>query len=211
MATDMPKSAFKSNTMAFYTFLIIIKTKLNMVFIVLAIAVVCISVVYLFASSSDTESPAVTEEPEVVEIERMPPESKSEWFRIAGISHHCSRRDIGMISGEMIDDPKNPHDKDAVMIVEANRTRLLGYIGRDEKSAYRKFADGRKRMPFVGFIEEYITEDGRACLFGVVQSYLGDEETVQKDANNDWEFLEKAFRIRSYEKRMKVLDQFKYR
>lgn len=110
----------------------------------------------------------------------------------------------------MIDDPKNPHDREAVMIVEANKTQLLGYIGRDEKSAYRKFADGHKRMPFVGFIEEYITDDGRACLFGVVRSYLGDEETVQKDADNDWEFLEKAFRIRSYEKRIEVLNQFKF-
>lgn len=182
-----------------------------MVFIVLAIVVACISVVCIFASSPKTETTTVAEDPEVTEIERIYPESKSEWFRIAGISHHCSRRDIGMISGEMIDDPKNPHDRDAVMIVEARRTQLLGYIGRDEKRAYRKFADGRKRMPFVGFIEEYITEDGRACLFGVVRSYSGDEETVQKDADNDWEFLEKAFRIRSYEKRMEALDRFKFR
>jgi hypothetical protein len=29
MATDMPKSAFQSDTMAFYTFLIITKTKTN--------------------------------------------------------------------------------------------------------------------------------------------------------------------------------------
>lgn len=182
-----------------------------MIFIVIAIVAICISVVCMSALSSKSDSPAAVEEPEVGEIERIYPKSKSEWFRIAGISHHCSYRDIGIISGEMIDDPKNPHDKDAVMIVEAHRTQLLGYIARDEKASYRRFAEGRSRMPFVGYIETYITEDGHSGLFGVVRSYSGDEETIQKDADNDWEFLEKAFRIRSYEKRIEVLDQFKFR
>lgn len=182
-----------------------------MIFFILAIAVVCISVVCIFASSPKAEDTTVIEEPNTEDIVRIPSESKSECFRIAGLSHHCSYSDIGPISGEMIDEPKNKYDSDAVMIVEANRTQLLGYIGRDEKRAYRKFADGRKRMPFVGFIERYVTEDGRTCLFGIVRTYLADEETIQKDGNNDWEFLEQAFKIKSYEKRMEVLNQFKYR
>lgn len=143
-------------------------------------------------------------------IERKNPISKTATFRIAGISHHCSRGDMGVISGEMIDEPTNPYDKDAVMIMDANKTQLLGYIARDEKRSYRRIADGKARMPFVGFIEQYENEDGEMRLFGIVRTYAGDEETVTADAQCDWEYLQHAFTVRDYEKRMELLDSFKY-
>lgn len=144
------------------------------------------------------------------EIERVLPTSKSASFRIAGISHHCSYEDIGVISGELIDDPDNAYDKDAVKIVEANKTQLLGYIAKDAKEEYREIAAGKTRMPFVGFIEQAKDDDGRAYLFGIVRTYSGDEDTVMADAQNDWDFLQKAFTVKRYDTRMNLLEQFKW-
>lgn len=169
-------------------------------------AILLIILVSVFMPSKKEEVSSETIDP----VERKKPTSNTATFRIAGISHHCSRGDIGVTSGEMIDDPENPYDKDAVMIVDANKTQLLGYIARDEKRSYRSIADGKTRMPFVGFIEQYENEDGEMRLFGIVRTYAGDEETVTADAQCDWEYLQHAFTVRDYEKRMELLDSFKY-
>lgn len=200
--------------MAFYTFLIITKTKLNMVFIVLAIVVVCISVVLLFSSSSSEDSGTknpIVEEPQPEKLIRTPGQCKSDFFRIAGISNYCDHRDIGLISGQMRDNPENEYDPNAVLIAEAHREQLLGYVAKNELKAYRNIAGKRTWMPFVGYIEQFTNEEGEVRLFGVVRTYAGEESAVMADAQKDWDFLVEAFKIRSYEKRMEVLDQFKFR
>ena len=138
------------------------------------------------------------------------PESPYKCFRIAGISNYCNRSDIGPISGELRKEPENRYDRNAVMILEANKEKLLGYIPKDHQSIYKKISGGKDRRPFVGFIDTYINEDGKTCLFGVIRTYSGEDDVVMNDAQNDWDFLHAAFRIKSHEERMEVLDKFKY-
>lgn len=150
--------------------------------------------------------------PEVIEIPERPQlTSDTRTFRIAGAMHNCSYGDIGPVSGQTIDDPNNKYDRNAVMVVDANTTTLLGYIAREDKAEYRKFANGRERMPFVGFVERFTTSDGEELLFGIIRIISNDDEdVVMEDANKEWEYLTKAFRIKDYDKRMEVLDRFKY-
>lgn len=172
--------------------------------IIVVVIVILISLLY------KKKTQGVPDNEVTVDIERVFPISKTASFRIAGISHHCDRRDIGVISGELIDDPDNSYDKDAVMIADANKNQLLGYIAKDAKEEYREIAAGKTRMPFVGFIEQAKDDDGRAYLFGIVRTYSGDEDTVMADAQNDWDFLQKAFTVKRYDTRMNLLEQFKW-
>lgn len=179
---------------------------MGVIFVLLAILFVILVSVFMPKAKAKPDEPY---EP-AVPIDRIFPKSTTACFRIAGISHHCSRRDIGAISGELIDELDNAYDKNAVMIVDANKTQLLGYIAKEEKKEYRKIADGKARMPFVGFIEQYENCDGEMCLYGIVRIYAGDEETVMSDAQNDWDFIQGAFTIKSYEERIRMLDQLKW-
>ena len=179
---------------------------MGVIFVLLAILFVILVSVFMPKAKSVPDEP---DEP-AAPIDRIFPKSTTACFRIAGISHHCSRRDIGAISGELIDEPNNPHDRNAVMIIDADTTMLLGYIAKEEKKEYRKIADGKARMPFVGFIEQYENCDGEMCLYGIVRTYAGDEVTVMSDAQNDWDFIQGAFTIKSYEERIRMLDQLKW-
>lgn len=180
-----------------------------MIIIFIVIAVILLFVLIAFKSESQSADPSQPLEP--LEIpKRKEPVSASESFRIAGISEYCNLSDVGVISGELIDEPENRYDKDAVVIIDANKNQVLGYVSKNDKKAYRKIAQGKNRMPFVGYIESFVNEDGKTCVFGIVRTYAGDEETVLSDAQNDWDFLLSVFKIRSYEYRIYFLEQFKY-
>lgn len=143
-------------------------------------------------------------------IEKPTSESNTAFFRIAGISHHCSRYNIGLISGQTINDPGNKYDKKAVMIMDANKNCLLGYISKDDQTKYRKIAGSNERLPFIGYIEQFINDDCRQTLFGIIKVYQGDEDIVIDDINKDWDYLNYAIKIKSYEDRIKALDKFRY-
>lgn len=177
-----------------------------MIIILITIAVILLFVLIAFKSDSQSAEPL-----EPLEIpKRKEPVSTSESFRIVGISKYCTLSDVGIISGELIDEPENKYDKDAVVIIDANKNQVLGYVSKNDKKAYRKIAQGKNRMPFVGYIESFVNEEGKTCVFGIVRTYAGDEETVLSDAQNDWDFLQSVFKIRPYDSRMAFLEEFKY-
>ena len=180
-----------------------------MIIILIVIAIILLFVLIAFKSDAQSSEPLRAIEPLEIPT-RKEPKSISESFRIVGISKYCTLSDVGLISGELIDEPENKYDKDAVVIIDANKNQVLGYVSKNDKKAYRKIAQGKNRMPFVGYIESFVNEDGKKCVFGIVRTYAGDEETVLSDAQNDWGFLQSVFNIRSYESRMDLLDQFKY-
>ena len=65
-------------------------------------------------------------------------------------------------------------------------------------------------MPFIGFIEQFRTDDGRDTIYGVIRVYVGDEDIVMKNAEQDWEYLNKAYKIKHKDDRTEALDRFKY-
>lgn len=182
--------------------------------IIIVAVLILIFIIVLMSSSKDETTTAtqktVHQQEELVEPILTYPESPYRCFRIAGISNYCDMSDIGPICGELRNDPENKYDKSAVMVIEANKEKILGYIPKDQKADYKKISQGQDRRPFVGFIDTFINEDGKTCLFGVIRTYSGEDDVVMNDAQNDWDFLHAAFRIKSYDKRMEVLDKFKY-
>ena len=187
---------------------------IGMLLIIAVIAVTVIICVIASKSSSDETPTSQNREPETTvdpnSIQRPTPQHPSRRFKIAGLHNYCGYKDIGPISGELRNEPDNRYDKQAVMVIEANKEKLLGYIAKDEKAEYRKISQNQDRRPFVGYIEEFANEDGEARLFGVIRTYQGPADEIMTDMQNDWEFLHEAFSIKSYETRMQVLEQFKY-
>ncbi len=94
---------------------------------------------------------------------------KCEKFRIAGISFHCTKANIGMIRGATFNQANNPKDKTAVGIVSLDnkgQQQMLGYIAKEDKKRYRELANGAEQLPFIGFICQYQTEDGKIGING---------------------------------------------
>lgn len=98
-------------------------------------------------------------------------------FRIAGITHHCSRNDIGMIFGITFPQTNNPYDKKAIGLGRVNNGKvsdIFGYIPKEDKKAFNQFAGEWYHLPFQGFIREFITEDGKEGITGVIKLYKGE-------------------------------------
>ena len=185
----------------------------------IAVIFILATVVCLMISlkQGSAKTPEVQANPAPVEIkdeqdpERRTPQSKSKYFRIAGIGNYASFADIGPISGELRKEPENKYDKKAVMVLEANREKLLGYIAKNDQPAYIEISEGKDHRPFVGYIEQFSNSEGEIRLFGVIRTYSNeDEDEMMQDMQNDWDFLHAAFKIKSYERRLDILEQFKY-
>ena len=181
-----------------------------MVIVIFLAIMIMVLVVYNLSKSPVNDKPETETIPQMArQIERAQIESRNEAFRIAGISHYCWPSDIGMISGECRNDPDNPHDKNAVMIIEANKEKIIGHISRQDQRRYRSLVGKGDRMPFIGYIEQFRNERDELTIFGVIRVYAGEEDDVIDDLNKDWDFLSKAFSVRDYDIRMNILDHFK--
>ena len=130
-------------------------------------------------------------------------------FKIAGVTHRCSKKDIGIVKGKVGYDPTNEKDPNAIAIIanigESNE-KLLGFIPRDAQITFRNFAYKENDLPFVGFIEHFISDSGRKVLFGKIRAYIGTNENIEADMENDIKFLKQAFKESDYKKRMEMLD-----
>ena len=152
----------------------------------------------------------VEEQVNLKDLKRKDIECPNEVFRIAGITHYCDWRDVGVISGEAKRDPGNKYDKKAVLVVDANKEKILGHITKEDQPKFYKLIGKAKWMPFIGFIEQFRTDDGRDTIYGVIRVYVGDEDIVMKNAEQDWEYLNKAYKIKDKDDRTEALDRFKY-
>ena len=77
--------------------------------------------------------------------------------KIAGIN---MRQGLSDLIGEYFDarlvaEPENPHDKNAIKIINAEDYRHLGYIPASETASVRDFIDGRFPYPCKAHIEEH--------------------------------------------------------
>lgn len=135
--------------------------------------------------------------------------STSRRFKIAGLSHRCTRKDIGIIMGKVGYDPTNEYDPNAIAIIaniEQPNEKLLGYIPRDSQSAFTNFAYKQQELPFIGFIEEFTTDDDRQMLFGKIKAYTGTDESIEAEMADDLKYLTIAFEEKNYSSRMEMLD-----
>ena len=98
-------------------------------------------------------------------------------FRIAGITNYCSRKDIGMISGVTFLHSGNPYDKTAIAlgrVHDGKVSEIFGYIPKEEKKAFNKFAGEWDHLPFFGYIREFVTEEGKRGIMGIIKLYKGE-------------------------------------
>lgn len=72
---------------------------------------------------------------------------------VAGVSRRCTKEDIGGIVGFVESEPTNDFNPNA-MAVYLHNGKHIGYIREDELDDYRYWSRCKK-MPFVGYINEY--------------------------------------------------------
>lgn len=172
--------------------------------ILLILAIIFIAALLLFIRKNESATPATaTEKPDYLCYTRH--------FKIAGLTHRCTRSDIGIIMGKVTYEPTNPHDKNAIAVIvnpEQSDERVIGYIRKDDQATFMNFAYKETELPFIGFIEEFQTEDGRASLFGKIKVFSGKDEDIETDMAIDIKYLTDAFAIRRYSERIDLLDAF---
>ena len=145
-----------------------------------------------------------------IDLNREITQSSNAIFKIAGITRYCNYSDIGPICGELRKDPDNKYDKKAVMVIEANNEKILGYIAKVDQNKYYSIVGDNDSIPFIGYIEKFENDEGKCSIFGVIRAYVSNTESALEDAQNDWDYLQKVFKLRSYDKRIEALDKFKY-
>jgi hypothetical protein len=131
-------------------------------------------------------------------------------FKIAGISYRCTKKDIGIIMGKVGYDSSNEYDPNAIAIIanpEGPNEKLLGFISQAEQATFRNFAYKQQELPFVGYIEEFDNEKGKA-IFGKIKVYSGTDEAIEADMTEDIKSLTNAFAIKNYYTRIAELDKW---
>ena len=117
-------------------------------------------------------------------------------FRIAGITHHWTKKDVGFISG--ISCPhNNPYDKTAIALGRVQNGRvsdIFGYIAKDDKKAFNKFAGESKNLPFLGYIKPFTDDEGRTGICGLIKFYKGNCKGAYEAMIKDAKLLIGAFK-----------------
>ena len=122
-----------------------------------------------------------------------PGEIECAWYKIAGISYHCSRNDIGMIFGITFLQTGNPYDKKAIALGRVNNGKvsdIFGYIPKEDKKAFNRFAGEWDHLPFLGFIREFISDEGKKGITGVIKLYKGEGVKMVNQMTKDAQLLQ---------------------
>lgn len=135
--------------------------------------------------------------------------ASSKTFKIAGISRRCNKKDIGIIIGAVVNENDNPHDPYAKSIIAnygQRNQKHLGYIAKSDQYYYEGLAKNTTELPFVGFIEEFETDDNRMAIFGKIKVFSGKETDVENAMTETMMHITDAFRVSNYNKRIEMLD-----
>ena len=122
-----------------------------------------------------------------------PGEIECAWFNIAGITYHCSRNDIGMISGITFLQTNNPYDKKAIALGRVNNGKvsdIFGYIPKEDKKAFNRFAGEWDHLPFLGFIREFISDERKKGITGIIKLYKGEGVKMVNQMTKDAQLLQ---------------------
>ena len=173
--------------------------------IIVIVAFVIFLVLYHKSQKEEPRVTRVSREPKIT----TPKSSISRRFKIAGLSHRCTRKDIGIVMGKVGYDPTNEYDPNAIAIIaniEQPNEKLLGFIPRESQATFANFAYKQQELPFIGFIEEFTNDEGRKMLFGKIKAYTGTDESIEAEMSNDLKLLTIAFAEKDYNKRIEMLD-----
>lgn len=118
------------------------------------------------------------------------------YFRIAGITHHCNFSDVGMVRGVTFNDKNNPYDKSAVGILDLCRgkERFLGFIPKEDKKEYKKFAGDEGAMFCIGYIRSFEDSEGQVGLLGRIKVCKGSGRAIYDHLVEDTQLLLGVFR-----------------
>jgi hypothetical protein len=96
---------------------------------------------------------------------------------IAGLAHHCSRKDVGFFTGVVFNEKSNRYNSRAMAVRSNQKEQIVGYVPETILDDYRKWC-GKKNCVCVG----YIFHDGEA-LRGRVRAYApdADRDKMMKD------------------------------
>lgn len=95
---------------------------------------------------------------------------------IAGLAHHCTRKDVGFFSGVIYNQKDNPYNRKAMAIGNHQTKKIVGYVPEAILDSYREWCEDK--CPCVG----YVFFDGEHLL-GRVRAYHPDaeQELMMKD------------------------------
>ena len=145
----------------------------NFLIIVLVLAAVAAICVYMdkknpSKSAASGRFPATPSEDVSIFTEILDRETNN--IFIAGLEHHCAKKDVGFFTGKIFNESTNAYDRKAMAIGSNQAGRIIGYVPAAILSEYRGWCN-RKECRCVGFI----FFDGEH-LRGRVRAYLPDTE-----------------------------------
>ena len=182
--------------------------------IVIILILVVIGVCWLM-SATDTkpeEQPRRSEPNRTAAATPVKSKNKTGVFRIAGISRRCGKSDVGVIIGEAVREPNNPHDKFAIAVIANSGQKdekLLGYISKNDQYFFDRLAGKADALPFVGFIEEFENESGRMTTYSRIKIFGGNDREIEAEMSKTMRQLADIFNINDYDRRVSMLDKFR--
>ena len=106
----------------------------------------------------------------IVTDQKMPLTEWPDSAYVAGLEHHCTKKDIGYFTGRIFNEADNAYDKKAMAIGSNQAGKIIGYVPAAVLAEYRKWCK-RQDCRCVG----YIFFDGEH-LRGRVRVYLPDTD-----------------------------------
>ncbi len=91
-------------------------------------------------------------------------------FFVAGLEHHCTKKNVGFFTGKVFNESDNAYDKKAMAIGSNQAGKIIGYVPSAILTEYRSWCK-RQGCRCVG----YIFFDGKH-LRGRVRAYLPDTD-----------------------------------
>ena len=149
------------------------------VFIIIALVVV-LALTFLLSrrgAGPNSEVIKVTYEPHSLKTGLLDDEVME--IMIAGLTHNCTKKDIGPFSGVIFNEKDNPVDKKAMAIGDHRKKKIIGYVPNAILTDYRKWCK-REERPCVG----YIFWDGEH-LRGRCRVYPTREDSDMEKYNED--------------------------
>ena len=92
---------------------------------------------------------------------------------VAGVQHHCTRKNVGFFTGLVYNQKDNPYDKKAMAIGCHQTSKIVGYVPSAILDSYRKWCD-KSNCPCCG----YIFFDGES-LKGRIRAYLPSHDQAE--------------------------------
>lgn len=153
------------------------------------IALVCVAAVALyFVFKQGPEPPAPASKLRIVQVEDpdafvetgvLDRDDRVNNIFIAGLKHHCTKRDVGYFGGMVFNEKDNAYDRKAMAIGSRQAGKIIGYVPAAILDSYRDWCSG-KDAHCVGYV---YMDDETGALRGRAKVYHPDldQDTILDD------------------------------